>query len=94
MKSKQVKAETTAATKNTTVPDNLEQQIKVKMQATPLATSETGKRLQITKPRLQYCKPMSSNVKLEYLVTAKQELAQQNTHKIDQTTNSDPDLCK
>lgn len=44
-KSKQSKAETTAATKNTTVLDNPEQQIKVKMRATLLTTLETGEKV-------------------------------------------------
>ena len=79
--------ETTAATKNTTVPDILEQQPRVNQQMIQSAALKPRKTLQFNKTNMQYCEPTSSKVKVEELITAEQELTQ---HEYQQP-NQNPD---
>jgi hypothetical protein len=82
-------AETTAATKNTTVSDNPERKPKTKQQTTPSFAPEPRKILQFAEPEPQYCEPTSSKVKVEDLITAEQELAQNENKQLDQNSSTD-----
>jgi hypothetical protein len=66
-KSQSTTAGSNSATKNTTIQESLDNNPEINPQT---------KRLQFVRPELPYCKPTSSKVKVEDLITAEQELAQ------------------
>jgi hypothetical protein len=81
-------AEDTLATKNTTVPDILEQHPNKKKQTNYSSAAGMRKNLRFVETKKQYCKPTSSKIKVEDLTATEQELAQPEKHQIIQASSN------